>query len=26
VLAMLGIIVTKVQDAVDAALGNWRVD
>lgn len=26
VLAMLGIIVTKVQDAVDAVLGNWRVD
>lgn len=26
VLAMLGIIVTKVQDAVDAALGKWRVD
>lgn len=26
VLAMLGIIVTKAQDAVDAALGNWRVD
>jgi NitT/TauT family transport system permease protein len=26
VLAMLGIIVTKAQDAVDAALGKWRVD
>ena len=26
VLAMLGIIVTKVQDAVDAALGKWRID
>ncbi len=26
VLAILGIIVTKLQDAVDAALGNWRVD
>jgi ABC-type nitrate/sulfonate/bicarbonate transport system permease component len=26
VLAVLGIIVTKLQDAVDAVLGNWRVD
>ncbi|MGC1466980.1 MAG: ABC transporter permease [Pseudolabrys sp.] len=26
VLAVLGIIVTKAQDAIDASLGNWRVD
>jgi NitT/TauT family transport system permease protein len=26
VLAVLGIVVTKVQDAVDASLSNWRID
>lgn len=26
VLAILGIVVTKLQDAVDAALGNWRTE
>ncbi len=26
VLAVLGIVVTKVQDAVDASLSNWRTD
>ncbi|HET7850421.1 MAG TPA: ABC transporter permease [Pseudolabrys sp.] len=26
VLAALGIIVTKAQDAIDASLGNWRID
>jgi NitT/TauT family transport system permease protein len=26
VLAVLGIVVTKVQDAVDVALGRWRLN
>ncbi|HKS85605.1 MAG TPA: ABC transporter permease [Pseudolabrys sp.] len=26
VLAVLGIVVTKLQDAVDKALGKWRID
>lgn len=26
VLAVLGIVVTKLQDAVDTALGKWRID